>query len=165
MMKIKIKEIRSHQSVSSKMRMMQKMMNTGCVAKELMSKRKSRIISFMISSMTILAKTIHQTTVATQFIIRVCSDCNTTKTPLWRSDPQGPKDKDAKQGKENAYKLEYMAQYKKPFKLPGSPQSGEKISFEDFALSKNSSFRRTFPKDEEEAAVLLMAFSCGLILS
>ncbi|GMP95085.1 hypothetical protein CsSME_00044265 [Camellia sinensis var. sinensis] len=67
------------------------MMNTGCVAKELMNKRKSRIISFMISSMTILAKTIHQTTVATQFIIRVCSECNTTKTPLWRSDPQGPK--------------------------------------------------------------------------
>ncbi|KAK1437604.1 hypothetical protein QVD17_03398 [Tagetes erecta] len=23
--------------------------------------------------------------------IRVCSDCNTTKTPLWRSGPQGPK--------------------------------------------------------------------------
>ncbi|XP_071733565.1 uncharacterized protein [Rutidosis leptorrhynchoides] len=26
-----------------------------------------------------------------QIIIRVCSDCNTTKTPLWRSGPQGPK--------------------------------------------------------------------------
>lgn len=24
-------------------------------------------------------------------IIRVCSDCNTTKTPLWRSGPCGPK--------------------------------------------------------------------------
>lgn len=24
-------------------------------------------------------------------VIRVCSDCNTTKTPLWRSGPQGPK--------------------------------------------------------------------------
>lgn len=23
--------------------------------------------------------------------IRVCSDCNTTKTPLWRSGPRGPK--------------------------------------------------------------------------
>ena len=23
--------------------------------------------------------------------IRVCSDCNTTKTPLWRSGPKGPK--------------------------------------------------------------------------
>lgn len=23
--------------------------------------------------------------------IRVCSDCNATKTPLWRSGPQGPK--------------------------------------------------------------------------
>ena len=24
-------------------------------------------------------------------IIRTCSDCNTTKTPLWRSGPRGPK--------------------------------------------------------------------------
>jgi hypothetical protein len=24
-------------------------------------------------------------------VIRVCSDCNTTKTPLWRSGPCGPK--------------------------------------------------------------------------
>lgn len=24
-------------------------------------------------------------------IVRVCSDCNTTKTPLWRGGPQGPK--------------------------------------------------------------------------
>lgn len=23
--------------------------------------------------------------------VRVCSDCNTTKTPLWRSGPKGPK--------------------------------------------------------------------------
>lgn len=23
--------------------------------------------------------------------IRVCADCNTTKTPLWRSGPRGPK--------------------------------------------------------------------------
>lgn len=24
-------------------------------------------------------------------VIRICSDCNTTKTPLWRSGPRGPK--------------------------------------------------------------------------
>lgn len=24
-------------------------------------------------------------------IVRVCADCNTTKTPLWRSGPRGPK--------------------------------------------------------------------------
>ena len=23
--------------------------------------------------------------------VRVCADCNTTKTPLWRSGPRGPK--------------------------------------------------------------------------
>lgn len=28
---------------------------------------------------------------STNNVIRVCSDCNTTKTPLWRSGPRGPK--------------------------------------------------------------------------
>lgn len=28
---------------------------------------------------------------ATAAAVRVCADCNTTKTPLWRSGPQGPK--------------------------------------------------------------------------
>lgn len=55
--------------------------------------------------------------------------------------------------------------YKKPFGGT-SPQGGrERISFEDFALSMSKSlgFRRAFPKDEEEAAILLMALSCGLL--
>ena len=44
----------------------------------------------------------------------------------------------------------------------------KKLSFEEFALgliSKNSGFRQVFPQDEEEAAILLMALSCGLINS
>ena len=28
---------------------------------------------------------------STDVVVRVCSDCNTTKTPLWRGGPQGPK--------------------------------------------------------------------------
>lgn len=28
---------------------------------------------------------------STSNVIRVCADCNTTKTPLWRSGPRGPK--------------------------------------------------------------------------
>lgn len=35
------------------------------------------------SSNTMISNIIHP--------VRVCSDCNTTKTPLWRSGPQGPK--------------------------------------------------------------------------
>uniref|UniRef100_A0A803LBB0 GATA-type domain-containing protein n=1 Tax=Chenopodium quinoa TaxID=63459 RepID=A0A803LBB0_CHEQI len=68
--------------------------------------------------------------------IRVCSDCHTTTTPLWRSGPQGPK----------------------------------KLCFEDFALSSNMDYlkansKRSFPRDEEEGAILLMALSCGLACS
>ena len=59
----------------------------------------------------------------------------------------------------------WRASYKKPFKIYSPPQGGGKISFEDFALSlsKNLTFRPAFPKDEEEAAILLMALSCGLL--
>ncbi|KAJ0246093.1 GATA transcription factor 21 [Hirschfeldia incana] len=32
-------------------------------------------------------------------VIRVCSDCNTTKTPLWRSGPRGPKTKKGEAGR------------------------------------------------------------------
>lgn len=59
----------------------------------------------------------------------------------------------------------HVAPYKKPFGGT-NPQGGrERISFEDFALSMSKSlgFRRAFPKDEEEAAILLMALSCGLL--
>lgn len=34
------------------------------------------------------SETSHNNTTTT---IRVCADCNTTKTPLWRSGPRGPK--------------------------------------------------------------------------
>nr|AZL19368.1 transcription factor GATA1 [Diospyros kaki] len=135
--------------------------------------------------------------------VRVCSDCSTTKTPLWRSGPQGPKSlcnacgirqRKARramaaaavaaaatqrmvvgpdnssttrphkvQSKEKKPRMGH--QYKKPlFKLPGSPQCGEKNALKEFALSlskNNSSLQQSFPKDVEEAAVLLMALSCG----
>ncbi|KAM7490537.1 hypothetical protein LguiA_033458 [Lonicera macranthoides] len=52
--------------------------------------------------------------------------------------------------------------------LTAKHKKNKKLSFEEFALgliSKNSSFRQVFPQDEEEAAILLMALSCGLINS
>lgn len=46
--------------------------------------------------------------------------------------------------------------------LPPS-QGREKLCFEDFliSLSKNLAFHRVFPQDEKDAAILLMALSCG----
>lgn len=52
--------------------------------------------------------------------------------------------------------------------LTAKHKKNKKLSFEEFSLgliSKNSGFRRVFPQDEEEAAILLMALSCGLINS
>ncbi|KAG9455708.1 hypothetical protein H6P81_000216 [Aristolochia fimbriata] len=141
--------------------------------------------------------------------IRVCSDCNTTKTPLWRSGPQGPKSLcnacgirqrkarramaaaaaanggllsvetsnmrsistnkaiKEKRSSSSTSTHDYSSQYKKRCKLGGGPRSRKKIRFDEFtisALSKSAAFHQAvFPQDEKEAAILLMALSCGLV--
>ncbi|XP_045811884.1 putative GATA transcription factor 22 [Trifolium pratense] len=140
--------------------------------------------------------------------IRVCSDCNTTKTPLWRSGPRGPKSlcnacgirqrkarramalaaasangttvtadqtcsvkrKKLQKKKENKSKIDYCSTHlKKKTKFESEPSHQTKkefITFEDLrlSLSKNLSVQQVFPQDEkEEAAILLMALSYGLV--
>lgn len=134
--------------------------------------------------------------------IRVCSDCNTTKTPLWRSGPRGPKSlcnacgirqRKARRAMAAAAAAEsgtiipaqaspfkaklqpkdkksptsgHITKYKKRCKPAPPPSSpGRKNCFEDFliSLSKNLTFHRVFPQDEKEAAILLMALSCGYV--
>ncbi|XP_076889184.1 GATA transcription factor 21-like [Bidens hawaiensis] len=152
--------------------------------------------------------------------IRVCSDCNTTKTPLWRSGPQGPKSlcnacgirqrkarramaaaAAAENGNSNVFidqsimrplkvtktqhkdhkkphKLGQVTKYKKrqfskqitppsspsPSPSPSNSSSPARKNFvEEYLvrLSKNLAFYHVFPQDEKEAAILLMALSCG----
>ncbi|MQL77921.1 hypothetical protein Taro_010349 [Colocasia esculenta] len=124
-------------------------------------------------------------------IIRVCSDCNTTKTPLWRSGPSGPKSlcnacgirrRKARGamaaaaglipavGPSKLLRKEKMSDgdstmpFKKRCKFT-SAQTSKQLHFDDFALdlSKNPGLQRVFPQDEKEAAMLLMSLSCGLI--
>ncbi|XAR67167.1 hypothetical protein NMG60_11013628 [Bertholletia excelsa] len=131
--------------------------------------------------------------------IRVCSDCNTTKTPLWRSGPRGPKSlcnacgirqRKARRAMAAAaaaaggtvlmaetpvpVKTKVQIKDKRPSQLKKQPKlaalshnNGRKTrpSFEDFLLnlSKNLPFYQVFPQDEKEAAILLMALSCGLV--
>ncbi|KAL9661779.1 hypothetical protein QQ045_026607 [Rhodiola kirilowii] len=160
--------------------------------------------------------------------IRVCSDCNTTKTPLWRSGPRGPKSlcnacgirqrkarralaaaseaaatvisdntvtkatsspkslkikiSKSKEKTSNNSKQGGQQLYKKRLKLAESTsytyasqdsnpsgaddQDSKKLCFEEFmtvSLSKNVALHRVFPQDEKEAAILLMALSCGLV--
>lgn len=144
--------------------------------------------------------------------IRVCSDCNTTKTPLWRSGPRGPKslcnacgirqrkarkamaaaaaeaagetNKNVSSDKPTSLKatkilhkdhkktnIGHVTKYKKKQYsnqistnlLPSSSPPTRKNCVEEFLVSlrKNLAIHGVFPQDEKEAAILLMALSCG----
>ncbi|KAI6681964.1 hypothetical protein NL676_035845 [Syzygium grande] len=144
--------------------------------------------------------------------VRVCVDCNTSKTPLWRSGPRGPKtlcnacgirqrkarramaataaagvaivpptmtlpakcklkNKDNKRQGSRAAIDQESETIKKRFKLPSptlvSHRDTKELCLEDFAtrLSKrySANLQRVFPQEEKEAAILLMALSCGLV--
>ncbi|XP_058189104.1 putative GATA transcription factor 22 [Rhododendron vialii] len=184
-----------------KIRIVQKMMNTAGSTHD--QKKQERIIKIKFPDLEKDKCEIDSPSHGGNVLVRICSDCKTTKTPLWRSGPQGPKSlcnacgirqRKARRAmlaaaaaaansavltmensttrtelvpkKEKKSRSSYhVVPYKKPFGVT-SPQGGrERISFEDFALSMSKSLglRRAFPKDEEEAAILLMALSCGLL--
>lgn len=165
--------------MSSKMRVMPKMMNSNS------DKPACRSVVHKFND-----QIKYSTNYNSNDFVRVCSDCNTTKTPLWRGGPQGPKSlcnacgirqrkarramAEAANGTElintgtKKSRTSYIAQNKQHFKLIGTNSAHtsdqKKLSFEDFALSLTSKKNLTIP-DEEEAAILLMALSCGLIHS
>ncbi|KAK9142390.1 hypothetical protein Syun_011790 [Stephania yunnanensis] len=90
-----------------KMRIMKKMMMTNCEVHHQMigfkPKSSSTILQDQLQHQPSVPPSIinsHSThgntsssnyTNSTAGTVRVCSDCNTTKTPLWRSGPRGPK--------------------------------------------------------------------------
>lgn len=60
----------------------------------------------------------------------------------------------------------HITKYKKRSKIANtSLGKKKKVCFEEFlmSLSKKMAFQRVFPQDEKEAAILLMALSCGLV--
>lgn len=69
--------------------------------------------------------------------------------------------------KEKKSRTSHSAQWKKVCKPPDPAQNQKKLSFKNLALSlsKNSALQRMFPRDVEEAAILLMELSCGFIHS
>ncbi|XP_043721224.1 putative GATA transcription factor 22 [Telopea speciosissima] len=186
--------------MSSKMRLMRKMSNSDRIGadKQVESIQKFQDNQQPPTSPLDTDNSSNSSSNNNNSTVRVCSDCYTTKTPLWRSGPSGPKSlcnacgirqrkarramaaaaaasggfignetssirtkvHKEKRSSENGY----VQQYKKRCKLTG-PRSRKKICFEDFTinLSKNSAFHRVFPQDEKEAAILLMALSCGLV--
>ncbi|XP_052183255.1 putative GATA transcription factor 22 [Diospyros lotus] len=187
----------------SKMRMMRKMMNSARASAEAEMKledQKPQPSSSPLGSTDNSSNS--SSSNSNNPIIRVCADCNTTKTPLWRSGPRGPKSlcnacgirqrkarramaaaaaaanggtvleaetasvKSKTQQKEKrSNNGGHVAQYKKRSKLAAATQGRRKLCFEDFliSMSKNLAFHHVFPQDEKEAAILLMALSCGLV--
>ncbi|KAK6927281.1 Zinc finger, GATA-type [Dillenia turbinata] len=171
--------------MSSKMRLMRKMMNANCSSTSDPQQHGGE-----------------DNNTPSNNIVRVCADCNTTKTPLWRSGPLGPRSlcnacgiRQRKARKamaaaanglvpnvynnassmksykvHNKEKKTSATQYKKKCKLSTSTShqhntTTTNLCFEEFLLSfnKTSDFHQVFPQEEEQAAILLMALSCGLL--
>ncbi|KAL7589083.1 hypothetical protein Lser_V15G41415 [Lactuca serriola] len=110
---------------------------------------------------------------------KCCTDCQTTRTPLWRGGPSGPKSLC------NACGIKYNK--KRRTQMSGIDKSGRSISKgakrnEDLKMKvrlmvinrkqqkqqtrMRSSYERGKPwwnklREEEQAAILLMAISCG----
>ncbi|XP_020573978.1 putative GATA transcription factor 22 [Phalaenopsis equestris] len=166
--------------MSSKMRIMKKMMNSDQAQKS-RTRRNNH-------------QNPDQKQAKQESIIRVCSDCSTTKTPLWRSGPHGPKSlcnacgirqrkarramaASAMSGgmtviKDGKDKVSDFVDQTVPFKkrcrfsATASEAAQRKLGFDDIVVSLNNSsanLQRVFPQDEKDAAILLMALSCGLL--
>ncbi|KAJ4959454.1 hypothetical protein NE237_026565 [Protea cynaroides] len=176
--------------MSSKMRLMRKMMNSYRTSGD---KQEGSEQKFQDHDQQPPSSPLDTDNSSNNSTVRVCSDCNTTRTPLWRSGPRGPKSlcnacgirqrkarramaaaangavlanktSSKVQQQEKRSDNGYVQKYKKRCKL-SEPRSRKKLCFEDLtiSLSKNSAFHQVFPQDEKEAAILLMALSCGFV--
>ncbi|ONK59301.1 uncharacterized protein A4U43_C08F5040 [Asparagus officinalis] len=176
--------------MSSKMRLMKKMLGTD----QILTNKQRR--SQSLQDQTQLNQASRSSNISSNEIIRVCSSCKTTKTPLWRSGPQGPKSlcnacgirqmkarramraaaglsnslintAECKIQKEEEKRsdVDRTVPFKKRFKIVTPASSQKKIQFDDIAMSLRNklAFHQTFPQEEKDAAILLMALSGGLI--
>ncbi|XP_047963565.1 GATA transcription factor 15-like [Salvia hispanica] len=93
-----------------------------------------------------------------------CTDCRTTRTPLWRGGPHGPKSLCNACGiKYNKRRRESLGldtgNRKKKRSEDRSSKVGEMLKMRFMRSSKLMSKLR----EEEQAAILLMALSCGSV--
>ncbi|KAG1330118.1 putative GATA transcription factor 22 [Cocos nucifera] len=175
------------------MRFIRKMMNSGHVV---MSKRRRNMQILQDQGRSNQDRsTSNISSNSPSGIIRVCSDCHATKTPLWRSGPRGPKslcnacgirqrkarramaaaaasggsipsEDPGKMPKEKKSDVDRTMPFKKRCKIIATTTQ-KKLCFDDvmISLSKSSAVHRVFPQDERDAALLLMALSWGIICS
>ncbi|URE42403.1 hypothetical protein MUK42_25727 [Musa troglodytarum] len=205
---------RAGQWMSSKMRFMRKMMNSShIVASEQPRGSTLTTPDDHTRSHRLGYSGSNQSGNSPSGVIRVCSDCNTTKTPLWRSGPRGPKSlcnacgirqrkarramaaaaapdggliipttPPAKAPRQEKIDIDRTLPLKKRCKIDTASSSSSgggsttattatassrKHCFGNVTSSSNksSAIQRVFPQEERDAAILLMALSCGLIRS
>ncbi|VYS69793.1 unnamed protein product [Arabidopsis thaliana] len=102
---------------------------------------------------------------------KTCADCGTSKTPLWRGGPVGPKSLCNACGIRNRKKrrggTEDNKKLKKSSSGGGNRKFGESLkqSLMDLGIRKRSTVEKQRQKlgEEEQAAVLLMALSYGSV--
>lgn len=73
-----------------------------------------------------------------------------------------------KVGKDKDSDVDCIVPFKKRCRFSAAGGAAQKaLCFDDIVirLSKSSAFHRVFPQDEKDAAILLMAISCGLMCS
>lgn len=113
--------------------------------------------------------------------MKTCVDCGTSKTPLWRGGPSGPKSLCNACGIRSRKRRRALlglnkTEDKKSKKSNGNTTSnhnrklGESIKSKLLALGKEMAWQRSTVEklrrqlgEEEQAAVLLMALSCGSV--
>ncbi|XP_074578952.1 GATA transcription factor 16-like [Curcuma longa] len=113
--------------------------------------------------------------------IRACSNCSTTKTPLWRSGPHGPKSlcnacgirqRKVRRAMEAAAAAAAVCRVTKEEKSCNTSVDHSIVPFKKRCkFSSSSKQKKLFVdeavvvplKDERDAAILLMGLSCGLI--
>ncbi|ESQ32205.1 hypothetical protein EUTSA_v10005181mg [Eutrema salsugineum] len=94
--------------------------------------------------------------------IRCCSDCKTTKTPMWRGGPSGPKSlcnacgiRLRKQRRSELLGIRIIQSHKAYKKINPSPSSHGAV-----ALKKRRSL-----KEDEQAALCLLLLSCSSVFA
>ncbi|KAF2598998.1 hypothetical protein F2Q68_00012175 [Brassica cretica] len=92
--------------------------------------------------------------------VRCCSDCRTTKTPMWRGGPSGPKSLC------NACGIRFMRQRRSVLLGIHRHKSYKKINTSILSSHGCVSFKkRKCLKEDEQAALCLLLLSCSSVLA
>ncbi|CAN7125487.1 unnamed protein product, partial [Brassica rapa subsp. narinosa] len=92
--------------------------------------------------------------------VRCCSDCKTTKTPMWRGGPSGPKSLC------NACGIRFKRQRRSDLLGIHRQKAHKKINTSILSSKVCMSFKkRKSLKEEEQAALCLLLLSCSSVLA